>query len=216
MSLSDWVISKNQPSTIVTTNTAAPIVNSGSLEIVSTVSPERVTLRNTLYTNGLENGRIQSIISPRTWTSNTREYVGFVFMQNNATAYNVADTGYGVFFSALSALGSPRISVVKYTAGLPASPTELSFTTSFTPPTIGNNFVFEAEWITDPYAALDVRIKAKYATGTNFGSMTTLLDTRDTSSPFFTSSFESVATTFNGSSGTLQVLYDSTSIFSIS
>jgi len=209
-----WTQNKQQGSTVIALNTGTPIVSSGSLRMNATVSPEAITLQNTTYTNGLIAGRMRTILRVDTLSTTGTEEVGFVFMQNNPTMYNGVDLGYGVFLSAQNGLTTPRITIVKYTAGLPASPSELAFTTSFTAPTLGNPFVFEAEWIANLAVLGGTDIRARYAPGTNFASLAQVVAFTDTSSPILVSSTESLACSFRGT-GQMVVCWDETSIYQL-
>ncbi len=211
----DWIINKQQGSTLVTLETVTPIVVNGSLAINATVAPERVSLRNTTYVNGLTAGYTRSVLRVVTLTTTGEERVGFAFMQNAATLYTGTDAGYAVLMNGLTGFGTPRITIVKFTAGLPTLPTELASTTSFTPPTLGSNFVFEAQWIADMGIFGGTQIIARYATGTSFGSLADVLTFTDTSTPIITSSFEGLAFSKAGT-GTFRVLYDETSIYQLS
>lgn len=211
----NWTTNKIQGSTTVATELLTPIIGNGSIAINATVSPERVTLQNTTYVNGLTAGRIRSIGRVTHLTSTGEERFGFTFMQNNPTIHGVTDAGYGVFLNGITALGgTPRLSVAKFTTGLSAVPTELASTTSFTPPTIGSNFVFEAQWIADIGLYGGTQIIVRYGTGTSFASLVDEITIIDTVSPIITSAYESLAFSFAGT-GQFRVLYDETYIYEI-
>lgn len=206
----DWLQYKTQGSTDISIDQSTPIIGHGSLT-VNTIAADRVTLHNTTYINGLLLGTMQSIFKITTHTSVSRAYTGFVFMQDNPDVSLITSVGYGVFFSSLSGLTSSRISIVKFTTGLPASPTELAFTTAFTPPTLGSNFVLSAIW-TSSFAGTSIIVE--YATGTSFLNLLALLNVNDSVSPIVTTSYESLAVSSTGT-GTYNVLFDETSIFEI-
>lgn len=206
----NWVINKSDGATDVSIEQALAIVGYGSLSI-TTVNPDRVTLYNNTYVPGLFAGTIGTMIQIPVHTAVSRCYVGFVFMQNIPQINTVISAGYGVFFSALSGLTSARISIVKFLTGLPASPVELAFTTSFTPPILGGNFVFATLWTT---SFAGTSITAQYALGTNFSSLVSLLSATDMSSPIVTTAYESLAVSSTGT-GTFTALIDNTSIYDL-
>jgi hypothetical protein len=206
----NWNIYKADGATTVSIEQSLAIIGHGSLNI-TTVNPDRVTLYNNSYTPGLLAGTIGTIINIPVHIATARCYVGLVFMQNVPQINLVTSAGYGVFFSALSGLTSPRISIVKFTTGLPTSPVELAFTTSFTPPTLGGNFVFSALW-TSSFAGTS--IIAQYALGTNFTALSSVLTVNDVTSPIVTTSYESLAVSSTGT-GTFTALFDQTSIYDL-
>lgn len=211
----NWNTNKIQGSTTISTETTTPIVGNGSIAINATVSPERVTLQNTTYINGLTSGKIRSICQVTNLTSTGEERFGFTFMQSSPTIYGVTDAGYGVLFNGITSLGgTPRLSVVKFTTGLPNTPIELASSVAFTNPTLGGNFVFEAQWITDLGTYGGVQIIVRYGLGTNFASLSDKITIIDTTSPLITSAYESLALSFSGT-GQLRVLYDETYIYQI-
>ncbi len=210
----DWSVTKIQGITGVNLETASPIVPNGSLFINATLAPERTVLQNMTYPIGLTAGRMRSILNVTHLTTTGEERVGFTFMQNAASIHGVTDAGYGVFMNGLTGFGSPRISVVKFLTGLPATPIELASTTSFTAPTLGSNFVFEVQWIADIGVYGGTQIIARYFTGTNFSLLVDEITIVDTVSPIITSGFESLALSFAGT-GQFRVLWDETRIFEI-
>jgi hypothetical protein len=211
----NWFVSYNQgSSTLVTRDTDTPIIATGSLEIDMILAPERVSLYNDLYSNGQTSASMRSIFRITTLTTTTIERVGFVFMQNAATIDGVLDAGYGVFMNAGNGMSSPYISLVKYTTGLPAVPTELAITTSFDIPELDDDFCLWVGWVSDIDIIGGTQVYVKYAFGTNFLDLEQVLEYADTSSPIITSSFESLAASFEGS-GEFRILVDETSIFQI-
>jgi hypothetical protein len=210
----DWVTNKIDSGTLVVLEGATPIVGSGSLKINATVTTERVTLYNTTYTNGLTAGYIRSNMRIPVHSTTGEARAGFAFMQNVATINGVTDTGYAAFLSSDNGLTSPRIHVVKFTTGLPNSPTDLASTTSFTAPTIGSNFCFEVQWIADVGVFGGTQIIVRYCTGLSFASLVDVITVVDTSSPIITSSFETIAFA-KQHTGTFQALYDETRIYEL-
>ena len=209
---SDWTVSKENGSTGVDLEGTTPIISGGSLFIDAVMAPERVSLYNTTYPFGQTAGLIRSIMQVVDLTTTGAERAGFTFMQNSPTLYGPTDIGYGAFMSGTNGFGSPRIAIVKFTTGLPATPTELAFTTSFTAPTLGSNFVFEVQWAADLGMYGGTLITVRYGTGTNFGSLVDVVTFTDTSSPIITSAYESLAFSFFGT-GHFRTLFDETSIY---
>ena len=208
----DWVVSKQNGSTGVDLDGSSPIIAGGSLFIDAVMSPERVSLYNNTYAFGQTAGLIRSIVQVAALTTTGTERVGFAFMQNSPTLYGPADMGYGAFMSGTNGFGSPRIAIVKFTIGLPSTPTELAFTTSFIAPTLGSNFVFEVQWAADLGMYGGTLITVRYGTGTSFGSLADVLTFTDTSSPIITSAYESLAFSFFGT-GHFRTLFDETYIY---
>lgn len=211
----NWHIFFNQgSSTLVDRDADTPIIAAGSLEIDMTLAPERVSLYNDLYSNGQTSASMRSIFRITTLTTTAIERVGFVFMQNAATIDGVLDAGYGVFMNAGNGLTSPYINLVKYTTGLPATPTELATTSSFSPPDLDDDYMLSVSWVSDIGIIGGTQVVVKYALGTDFGDLVQVLEYADTSSPIITSSFESLAASFEGL-GEFRILIDETSIFQI-
>jgi hypothetical protein len=210
----NWVIAKEQGSTLVELINDTPIVAGSSLKIHITDDPDRVSLYNTLYSNGQISASMRSIFRITDLITSSIERVGFVFMQNAATIDGVLDAGYGVFMNAGNGMSSPYMSIVKYTTGLPATPIELAATTSFAVPSLDDDFCLWAGWVSDIDIIGGTQIYVKYAFGTDFLDLDQVLEYTDTSSPIITSSFESLAVSFEGS-GEFRILIDETSIFQI-
>lgn len=209
-----WHVSQQQISSTIALDNATPIVLAGSLGIEAVTGPERISLYNSLYTPGLTAGAIQSIFRITTLTTTGTERVGFVFMQNNPTLYGGSDVGYGVFFNAGNNLSSPSLSIVKYLTGLPATPIVLINTTSFDVPALGEDFMIRAQWISSLGILGGTQIQAYYAVGTDFLDVSRVLETVDTTSPIVTTSYESLAFSFQGP-GDFHVLCDETSVFEV-
>jgi hypothetical protein len=211
----DWDISKVQSSTTLDIDQLSPIILGGSLFVDSIDAPERVTLHNTTYTNGLTSGSIRSIIRVTDLTTTAIERVGFVFMQNAPSMSGLVDAGYGVFLNAGNGLSSPFLSISKFTTGLHAPPLDDLLTLmSFDAPLLGEDFVLEAEWISDAGVLEGTQIYVRYALGTNFADLELMMEHLDDTSPLITTATESLAVAFSGI-GHFRVLYDETSIFEV-
>ncbi len=211
----DWVIGSLNSSTIVDIDQITPIVLAGSLYIDITDEPERVTLYNNTYANGLTAGTIRSIFRITDLVTTGIERVGLVFMQNSPSISDLLDTGYGVFLNAGNGLSDPFVSISKFTTGLHTPPADnLLTTTTFTPPTLDDDFMLEVAWISDLGVLGGTQIYVRYALGTDFGDLTLIMEYLDTTTPIVATSFESLAVGFDGS-GHLRVLIDETSIYEI-
>jgi hypothetical protein len=216
----DWIVNKEQPSTVVAINASTPINSVGSLRVfVDSTLQDRISLQNNTYPNGLLAGRMQSKFRIDQYESISFSEVGFTFMMNSPTLFSPFDEGYGAFvvldpsFPASIA----EVEIVKYTSGLPIFPTILASAT-ITPPNFGETYVFEVDWVSDFSVLAGTLVTVRYALGDDFLLLDEVLSYTDTSSPLLISTTEGLAVNANANGSSLSVLelnWDDTSIFSL-
>lgn len=213
----DYVISKENSSTIVSIDQITPILGLGSLQVfISDASPiiERLSIQNNTYTNGILDGRIRSVIRIDTMTTDVTDRVGFASMQSSSTINGVSDTGYGVVISAGNELSTPLIEIIKYSNGFQT----VSILDSVSVGTLGLgiSFVLQMEWVTN--SILDGTLIRGYigVNTTDFNDLVKVVEVVDETSPFTVSTTEGlIVTSFGSVPPALDVKFDELSIFSL-
>jgi hypothetical protein len=210
----DWVIQKENPSTIVGIDGSTPIVGLGSMQVFVTDAPERVAIQNNTYTNGILDGRIRANVRIDDMTTDVIDHVGFVCMQSAPTIDGASDEGYGLVLSGDNGLSTATVNLVKYTNGFQS----LIILDSVSAGSlgIGTPFVFQLDWVEE--ALLNGVVLKGYigVTTVDFNDLVQVVEFTDTSSPLTTSVAEGlVVVSLSTISPTLDVKFDNVSIFSL-
>ena len=217
----DWVVNKEDASTVTVNDASTPIAGVASLQTqIVNAGPvtERMTLQNSTYTNGITEGRMRAKMRVDTMSSiDSQGYVGFACMQNSPTVFTGTDQGYGVIVSAGTGLSAPAVSIIKWTTGFPTFPVVLD-SVSVPGLLIGQSFVFQMDWVFDLGLLGGTILRGYIGTNTtDFNDLIEVVTFTDTIAPLVFSVTESLLhANINGATGPdFDVKWDDVSIFTL-
>lgn len=219
MSFSDWdfftrVTEQTIPSNIqILSETGSPLVDSASLNIMDSGSPAVATvtiaLKNSLFPNILESGRIRTVFERKTGSGFRDQGVYFLSSGRNSTLDGVQ--GYSAHITD----GSGNFRISKFTDGLhnlSGFTTLQTFNTTFSGST--ESVVMEIEWfggvIADFLEFTSIEVKFGENT-TDFSDLISLGTVSDTS---FTTGNAGIWVRSRNSSESLDAIIDNTYVYS--
>jgi hypothetical protein len=203
MSLSDWEVYKSSGSLGVAIDTATPLVGSGSLQMVLSLSTGRCNLRlSSAHSRGFLKGKVRTLLQPN--SAGTTLKMGLYCMASQADI-----TTDGSFYRLMWYNGAVRLD--KPTSGIDHSPTEL--TSSAYSLSAGQTIALELEWAYDLAEWGGTRLVGRVGSATDFSDLAEVIAYTDTSTPLSTSVGEGLFS--YTTSGAKTVLGDETTIFEL-
>ena len=185
MSFSNWEFFSDTGINISEDN-GSPLVGNGSLLVDATGTGDRAFSGNVTVASGiaigLARGKLRTIVNVASHTAGYRFGLSCLNSQKDMT---IAGNGYGLLIRQLDSSSiDTQLELVKITGGLTGT-IEVLASSSNNPSGIdgGIDFVIELEWQLDTLDLGGVHLVARAATGTNFGTMTEILEAQDFVSP---------------------------------